>query len=384
MSQTVYLDYASASPLDPRVLSAMQPYFTDNFFNPSAAYESARKVKAAIEQARNQVASIIGAKANEIVFTAGGTEANNLAIAGVMAAHPKSNMVISAIEHPSIYEPAKDFSHKICPVDKDGRIKLNELAKLIDYQTVLLSIIYVSNEIGTIEPLKDAASLVSDIRKERLKRGISLPLYLHTDACQAANYLDLHPSKLGVDLMTINGGKIYGPKQSGLLFVKSGTQLKPIIKGGAQERDLRSGTENVPGIMGLAEALSIAQSNRKVSSEQTAVLQHYFMDQLKSLSPKITINGSLSHRVANNVHATLKGIDNEWLLIKLDQHGIMAAAGSACSASAQEASAVLKAIGLSDAEARNSIRFSLGRQSTKKDIDYTLKVLKKLMIETAI
>src|ERR1039458_751593 len=271
-SKTVYLDYAAASPMDDNVRKAMEPYFKDSFFNPSATYSKARIVRSAVEASRERVALILGAKSSEIIFTAGGTEANNLAIAGVISAHPKSNLVISAIEHPSIYTVANNFNSRICPVDGRGIIKIDELIRLIDDNTVLVSIIYVSNEIGVIEPLKEVATLLQSVRKDRLERGIKRPIYFHTDACQAANYLDLHVSKLGVDLMTLNGGKIYGPKQSGILFIKSSVRLSPIIFGGGQERGLRSGTENVAGVVGFAQALEKAQENRKTESVRLSYL----------------------------------------------------------------------------------------------------------------
>lgn len=377
--KTVYLDYAASTPMDPKVIKAMEPYFSKQFFNPSAAYSKAKDVRSAVEDSRRSVALNLGAKSSEIIFTAGGTEANNLAITGVMNAHPNGNMVISAIEHPSVYVPAKNFNARICPVDKEGLIKINKLKDLIDDDTNLVSIIYVSNEIGVIEPLKEAASAVQTVRKDRLSRGITRSIYFHTDACQAANYLDLHISKLGVDLMTLNGSKIYGPKQSGTLFARSSVRLEPIIFGGGQERSLRSGTENVPGIIGFAAALDLAQDNKKSESDRLAHLQEYFITSLTNNFQSAKINGSRTKRVVNNVHVTFPGIDNEWLLISLDEKGIMAAAGSACSASNELPSSVLKAIGLTNLEARSSIRFSFGRYLTKSDLEYTLDTLKSLL-----
>jgi cysteine desulfurase len=377
--KSVYLDYAAATPMSHQVLEAMQPYFSEDFYNPSASYDAARNVKNAVELARSKVAATIGAKASEIIFTAGGTEANNLAIKGVMSNFDGANLVISAIEHPSVYEAAKNYSFKVCPVDRSGLIDRTKLSDLIDDQTVLASLMYVSNEIGVIEPLSEVAQIIKNIRLKRLENGNHLPLYLHSDACQAANYLDLHASKLGVDLMTINGGKIYGPKQSGVLFAKSDVSLKPLIDGGGQERGLRSGTENVPAIIGLAEALQIAQTNRRSNSDKVAKLQTELLNRLSEIDGT-SINGSQNKRIVNNVHLTLKGIDNEWLLIKLDEAGIMAAAGSACSAASVEPSTVLRAIGLSDKQAQSSIRFSLGNQTTLADINYLVSILKKLTL----
>ena len=380
MSQrNVYLDYAASTPMDSLVLKAMEPYFSKQFYNISATYSKAKEVRSIVEASRRRVALNLGAKSSEIIFTAGGTEANNLAITGVMSNHPGGNIVISAIEHPSIYSPAKNFNNRICPVDNQGLIKINKLRDLIDDNTALVSIIYVSNEIGVIEPLKEVANVIQTVRSDRLERGITRSIYLHTDACQAANYLDLHTSKLGVDLMTLNGSKIYGPKQSGVLFVKSGVLLKPIIFGGGQERGLRSGTENVPSLIGFARALDLVQNDRKSESDRLAKLQEYFMTSLTNNFSHIKINGSMVKRVVSNVHVTFSGIDNEWLLISLDEKGIMAAAGSACSASNELPSNVLKAIGLTDKEARSSVRFSFGQGTTRSDLEYTLEVLKSLL-----
>ena len=356
----------------------MEPYFSNNFYNPSANYLAAKEVKKEIELARGQVASIIGSKPNEIVFTAGGTEANNLAIAGVMKSYPKANLVISTIEHPSIYEPATNFNTKLCKVDKYGLIDLDQLSKTIDDSTVLVSIMYVNNEIGVIEPLSNVSRLIKQIREDRQNKGIKLPIYFHTDACQASNYLDLHASRLGVDLMTLNGGKIYGPKQSGALFVKSDVKLSPLIYGGGQERALRSGTENVASIIGFSHALELAQTNHKTNAAKITDLQKYFIQELTTI-PGTNINGSLTKRIANNIHVTFKGIDNEWLLIKLDDLGIMAASGSACSAAKLKPSTVLSAIGLTDQDARSSIRLSLGSTTTKQDIDLVIKALRSLI-----
>ncbi len=377
--RSVYLDYAAATPVDRVVLKVMHPYFSDKFYNPSASYDASKEVKKVVELSRSKVAAILGAKASEIIFTAGGTEANNLAIHGVMAEHPNAKLVISAIEHPSIIEPAKRYKKEICPVDSTGIINLKALRDLIDDQTVLVSVMYVNNEIGVIEPISDVAKVIKAVRNSRLERGVGLPIYLHSDACQAANYLDLHTSRLGVDLMTINGGKIYGPKQSGSLFIKSDVKLQPLIDGGGQERGLRNGTENVPAIIGLASALELVQAARKTSADKLAKLQAYFIDSITKNFKNATINGSLTKRVVNNVHVTFKGVDNEWLLIKLDEAGIMAAAGSACSAANVEPSTVLKAIGLSDQDAQSSVRFTLGRDTTQKDLDFVLVNLKRLV-----
>lgn len=376
----IYLDYAAATPMDERVLESMQPYFSDKFYNPSATYLAAQSVAKDILAARTQVAHWLGARPTEIVFTAGGTEANNLAIQGILQQFAGSQVIVSAIEHESVLAPARAFPNKIVSVDKQGSIKFDDLKAKIDDQTVLVSIMYANNEVGTIQPLREVAQIVREIRDDRRKRGNELPVYLHTDACQAANYLDLHAARLGVDLMTLNGGKIYGPKQSGALFIHSSVQLHPQILGGGQERNIRSGTENVAATIGFASALDSAQTMRREEAKRLTDLQQYFYDQLGTKLPGAIINGSRKKRLPNNVHITLPGADNERLLVELDVAGILAAAGSACSASDEEPSHVLTAMGVSDADAQSSLRFTMGRSTGEQAIDRTIAVLKQSRI----
>lgn len=373
----IYLDYAAATPLDPVVLKAMKPYFTDNFYNPSAAYLAAKSVASEVKKARESVAFWLGAKPPEIVFTAGGTEANNLAITGIMDQYPDGNVVVSAIEHESILEPAKKYNYKEVKVTKNGIVDVDYLETIIDDKTVLVSVMHANNEIGTIQPIKEIATFLQNIRKTRTNRGDNRPIYLHTDACQAGNYLDLHASRLGVDMMTLNGGKIYGPKQSGALYVRTGVVLSPQILGGGQERGLRSGTENVAGIVGFAKALEIAQKKRPTEAKRLTELRDDFINQLIKSFPDATINGSTKKRLPNNISVTFPGVDNERLMMQLDEAEIMCAVGSACSASNDEPSHVLKAIGLSATQAQSTLRFSLGRTTTKKDVDIVIQSLKE-------
>jgi cysteine desulfurase len=373
----IYLDHAAATPLADDVLVAMQPYFSQLFYNPSASYKAARAIRQALDMARAEVAGCLGAKSTEIIFTAGGTEANNLAIRGIMDQFPEANLVISAIEHESILAPAEEYTHQLAPVQPDGRVDLEKLQSCIDEHTVLVSVMYANNEVGTIQPIREVAKLAQSIRKQRVESGNKLPLYFHTDACQAANSLDLHVNRLGVDLMTLNGGKIYGPKQSGALFVKTGLVLKSQITGGGQERNLRSGTEQVPAIIGLAKALVAAQSLRQAENERLDKLRNEFVNLLSESLPSFVLNGSLKYRLPGNVHLTIPGADNELLLFGLDELGIQAAAGSACNASSDEPSHVLKAMGISDADARASLRFTMGRTTSEQDIIKTVDALKK-------
>lgn len=373
----IYLDHAAATPVDAAVHARMEPYFVDEFYNPSATYAAAGRARQALETARAEVAHWLGARPAEIVFTAGGTEANNLAIHGVMQRFPEGNVVVSAIEHESVLQPAGRYDRREVAVKADGRIDLDDLGRKIDGKTVLVSIIYANNEIGTVQPIRDVARLVA---QKRAARKGALPLLLHTDACQAANYLDLHVARLGIDMMTLNGGKIYGPKQSGGLYVKAGLELMPLIDGGGQERGLRSGTENVAAAVGFAEALKLAQSERKNEAARLQDLQGLFIAELQQKLSAPVINGSLKFRLPNNVHVTLPGRDNERLLIQLDEAGILAAAGSACSADKGEPSHVLRALGISDTDARASLRFTMGRETTEAMVRRTVKTLAELLL----
>lgn len=370
-----YFDYAAATPIDVRVLSAMQPYASELFYNPSADYAPARQVRSVFDDARRKIAHCLGTKPSEIVFTAGGTEANNLAIHGVMRQFPEANIAFSAIEHDSVRKPAMNYAHQIIPVDTGGLVEPSSLEQSINDQTVLISVMYANNEIGTIQPIRKIAQKIKQIRQARTKSGNSLPLLLHVDGAQAGNYLDVHVHDLGVDLFSINGGKLYGPKQVGALFVASNVRLIPLIDGGGQERGMRSGTENIAGAVGLATALEIAQNMRIDEVKRLHELQKHFIERLHRTIPSVIINGSLKYRLSNNVHFTIPGQDNERLLILLDQQGICAAAGSACAASHDMPSHVLQALQMSESLVRSSLRFSMGRYSTKAMVDHAVSAL---------
>jgi cysteine desulfurase len=382
MSQPIYLDHAATTPVDPVVFDAMKPYFTDKAFNPSATYEAARQVKREFEAARASLAHYLGVRGSELIFTAGGTEANNLAINGIMQQYPDGEIIVSSVEHDSVLMAANQYKSVQAPVGENGRIDLAQLEQCITDHTVLVSIQYANNEVGTVQPLKEIAQLIAKKRTERAAKSSTQnarPLYFHTDACQAPAYLDIHVSRLGVDLLTINASKIYGPKQIGCLFVKSGIILQPQILGGGQERGLRSGTENVPAVIGFVKALELVQERRHEETKRVKQLQDYFLEQLNEHLPTIQINGSLKHRLANNVHITIPGYDNETLMMQLDDKGVICAVGSACSASNEEPSHVLKAMGMSDAAAQSSLRFTMGKSTTKEDITYVIRCLTELV-----
>jgi cysteine desulfurase len=367
--KSIYLDYAAATPLDPDIKTAMEPYLSREFFNPSATYLGARQVRQAVEQSRAKVARSLGARPAEIVFTAGATEANNLALLGVSRQFPDSKLLVSAIDHESVLAPARQLNASRLSVTKSGVINLASLEKNLTEDTVLVSLIFVSNEIGTIQPLKDVAARIQHSRQKRLASGNKLPLYFHTDATQAANFLDLSVSRLGVDLMSLNGGKIYGPKGSGCLYIKAGTKLRPMLMGGGQENGWRSGTENVAGVVGFSAALDKARSARPEQSKRIAGLRQQLEDGLTRLGGRI--NGG-PKRAPHIISVMFPGTDNERLMFQLDEAGIQCAVGSACSAANQEPSHVLKALGLSDDLARASLRFSLGKFTTEKDIKTSL------------
>ncbi|MGB4758589.1 MAG: cysteine desulfurase family protein [Candidatus Saccharimonadales bacterium] len=375
MSAQIYMDYAAATPVDAAVFVAMQPYFSEKFYNPSATYLAAVGVKKDLETTRARVAGVLGSKPLEVTFVAGGTEANNLAIRGVMEQFPGKKVLVSGIEHDSVLEAAKLYNHHLIPVNNQGIIDVEATENLIDDDTVLVSVMLANNEVGSLQPIHTLYNLIEHIRIERKRKGVGVPIYLHTDACQAALYLDLHVSRLGVDMLTLNGGKMYGPKQSGMLYVKSGVNLAPQIVGGGQERGKRSGTENVAFAVGFAEAFTRAQAGRHIEADRLRALQRKLIQDLQNAMPEVVINGSQKHRLPNNVHITIPGCDNERVLFALDEAGILAAAGSACSASSDEPSHVLKAMGISKQDAQSSLRFTFGHSTDEAAIETLAKTI---------
>jgi cysteine desulfurase len=357
----------------------MRPYFSDQFYNPSALYMASRSVKKALDEARSKVAKLLAVRPGEITFTAGGTEANNLSIRGVMDLYPKKKLLISAIEHESIRAAAEQYSFSEIKVNKYGQVIIEDLISKIDDDVVLVSIIFASNEIGTIQDLGAITEVLVTVKNERRKRGIETPLYFHTDATQAAVYQDLSPKRLGVDLMTVNGGKIYGPKQSGVLYVCSGISLKPIVYGGGQEKNLRSGTENIASCIGFAEAFNITQRTARSESERLTKLRDELQEELEKLPCGIIFHGHPKKRLPNHLSFAVPGKDNERLMMELDERGFMVATGSACSASKVETSHVLLAVGVSNELAQSTLRVTLGRQTTHADIISFVKTLTEIL-----
>jgi cysteine desulfurase len=337
----------------------MQPYFTDDFYNPSSPYAPALKVRTEYEEAKNAIARTIGGRGTELVITAGATESINLAFSCV-----DGHVVTTAIEHHAVHETAKRYDHTFVAVDGRGRVDPVAIAKAIRPETQLVSVALANNEIGTIQPLRDIAAIVAKERQARRANGSMVPIYLHTDASQGLGFLDIHVARLGVDMMTINAGKVYGPKQVGALWVASHVQLSPVISGGGQERGLRSGTENVAGVIGFAEALRLAEKKRKGEVERLQTVRNDLQQALTRVFPQAIVSGHQKHRLPNFLHISFPGIDAERVLFSLEAQGVLVATGSACAANKGTRSHVLEAIGLSAEEADGSIRMSLGRDST--------------------
>lgn len=377
---TIYLDHAATTPLAPEVLAAMRPFLEAEFANPSSLYAAARQTRHAIESARHRLATVLGAKPTEIVFTSGGTEGNNLAIQGVLRHFPGASWVTTAIEHDAVLGIVKPYAAigqagTVVPVKPNGLVEPSLIMSAITDSTVLVSVMLANNEIGTIQPLGTISKLVAQVRKQRIERGIDLPLYLHTDAVQAAGYLDLHVTRLGVDLLTVSGSKLYGPKGVGALYIRHGVQLEPLLYGGGQERGRRSGTENVAGVVGLAQALELVASQRESESRRLSMLRDRLISDLLAAIPGAQLNGDPKYRLPNNLNFTLPGSEGEALVLYLDNAGIQASTGSACSTGSLDPSHVLLALGRTPAEANSSLRLTLGRTTTPAQLETLLEVL---------
>lgn len=360
MQQDHYFDYAAATPVDADVARAMLPFASENFANPSALYAAAHDARRALDRARATVAHQLGARSNEIVFTASCTEANNMAIHGLLARYPKGKVLYSAIEHDAVRKVAQTYNSEQIPVDRTGRVDIDALGKMLtDPSVILVSVMYVNNEIGTIQ---DLAAIARCIRAAKTEARSKRPLIFHSDAAQAGNYLPLSVHRLGVDMLSLNAAKLYGPKGVGCLYVNSALELAPQTLGGGQEFGLRSGTENVAGCVGLAVALEKAASLRSEESTRLTLLRDEMIGQLQSVG--WAINGTGRHRIANNVSIYSPLIDNETAVMKLSAQGFSVATGSACHAASQELSPTLAAIGRHDEEIRGSLRITLGRFTT--------------------
>lgn len=366
----IYLDHAAATPLDPRVLEVMKPYFTDLFFNPSSPYSSALAVRREYEVAKHNLASTFGAKGDELVITAGATESINLAIGSV-----GGHIVTANIEHHAVLAAVAQHDHTIIASDGRGFIESSAVKAAIRPDTRLVSIALANNEVGTVQPLRDIAGIVREERARRLALGDMTPIYLHSDASQGAGQLDIHATRLGVDLLTLNAGKVYGPKQVGLLWAASHVRLKPQIVGGGQERGIRSGTENVAGLIGFAKAMELVESHRKFEAERLRDLRDELQKSLIIAFPDAIISGHAKRRLPGHLHISFPDIDAERLVFGLEMRNVLVATGSACAANKGTRSHVLTAIGLKPNVADGSLRLSLGHLSTQENTKKAAEII---------
>jgi cysteine desulfurase len=373
MKKRIYLDNAAATPTDARVLKEMQPFFSKVYGNPSSIHSEGKKAREAIEQARKTVASILKVKAEEVIFTSGGTESINLAIQGIARARGEGQIIISSTEHPAVQRTCKHLEHKgfeirTLPVDATGLVSPVDLENAIRNDTILISIIYANNEIGTVQNIKE----LTDIAKK-----YKVPF--HTDACQAPGLININVSSLGVDLMTLNGSKIYGPKGVGVLYKNSELKLAPILRGGHQEFNLRAGTENVPAIVGFAKALELAEKEQAREVKRLTTLRNYLKERIHKVFHQAIFNGHPTQRLANNLHISFLDLDGEALVLALDNEGIAISTGAACQSSSNEQSNTLKAIKLPEEAIKGSIRVTLGKSTTKQDIQKLISILPKVV-----
>jgi len=372
----VYLDYAASTPVDPLVVKSMQPFFTEIYGNPSSTHAHGKMARDAVEHAREQVASYFDIKSESICFTSGGTEADNLALKGIAFQYSPHQLgkgphiITSTIEHPAVLQTCKQletygYSVAYLPVDNTGLINLNQLEETISKNTLLISIMFANNEIGTIEPIKEIGMIAHDNN-----------VLFHTDAVQAVGKIPIDLSKLPIDLLSLSSHKIYGPKGVGALYHHNDILFDPLLEGGGHEHGKRSGTLNSPGIVGLGKACELSKKRLSTDMKQQKKLRDYLIKQLFTID-KSALNGHPTQRLVNNIHFRFQAVEGNALHSMLDDKGISIATGSACSSKEIKASHVLRAIGLTPEQAISSARFTIGRTTTKEDIDYTLPILKE-------
>lgn len=369
-SEFIYLDHAAATPLDRRVFMAMQPYFSELFFNPSSPYAPALGVKRDYENAKHALARVIGAKPDELIMTAGATESINLACTSI-----GGHIITANIEHHAVLEAVKRHDHTLVAADERGVVSAAAIQKAITPQTRLVSIALANNEIGTVQSMRDIAAVIKKERETRLIAGNMTPIYLHSDASQGAGLLDIHVSRLGVDLLTLNAGKVYGPKQVALLYAASHVQLQPQIVGGGQERGLRSGTENVAGVIGFAKALELAEAHRRYETDRLIGLRDVMEQKLTAAFDRVVVSGHKKRRLPGHLHISFPGIDAERLVFALEMRGVLVATGSACAANKGTRSHVLTAIGLKPEVSDGSLRLSLGQLSNEANTQKATEII---------
>ena len=369
----VYLDNSATTYVSDEVLNVMLPYFKGTFGNPSSLHAYGREAQYAVDKARDAVANILGCKAQEIYFTSGGTESNNWAIRGAVASSKfdKKHIVTTAIEHPAVLDTCKELSKNgvnitYVGVDKSGIVSAEDIKKAVTKNTCLVTVMLANNEIGTIQPIKEIGEFCK-------KNGI----LFHTDAVQAVNSIDLNISSLNVDMLSLSAHKFHGPKGVGVLYIKQGKNIGKILSGGAQERNKRAGTTNTPAIVGLAKALEIAVAKREEKNTRLKSLRDYFVDRVISEIPNCYLNGCTKKRLPFNANISFEFVEGESILMLLDLKGIAVSSGSACASNALEPSHVIKALGVKEELAHSSIRFTLGTDTVKEELDYTVDVLKE-------
>ncbi len=371
----IYLDYSATTPTHPEVVKAMLPYFTDVFGNPSSIHSYGQEAKGAIEEARVKVADLIGARGEEIIFTSGGTEADNFALKGVAFANEsKGNHIITgSIEHHAVIETCKFLERRgflvtCLPVDEYGLIDPGDVEKTITDKTILISVMQANNEMGTIEPIAEIGRIARDA-------GI----YFHTDAVQVVGHIPVDVNELEVDLLSMSAHKLYGPKGVGALYIRKGTKLIPFMHGGDQERRRRASTENIPGIVGLGKAVELARQEMGEEAERLTYLRDQLIKGLLERIDHTCLNGHPLKRLPNNVNVSVDFVEGESMLLNLDLEGICASTGSACSSSSLEPSHVLLALGLSPEQAHGSLRFSLGKWTGEEEIERVLEILPRIV-----
>lgn len=365
-----YLDHAAATPVDQRVVDAMVPYMKDSFFNPSSPYAPAVAVRREYDAAKARIAQTFGGKGDEIIITAGATESINLAFSGL-----HGHVVTSAIEHDAVLAAASKYSATLVMPTQKGIVTPESVKQAITAETELVSVQLANNEIGSINPIRDIATVVNEERRKRSDAGDSRPIYLHSDASQGFGQIDVNVARLGVDMLTLNAGKMYGPKQVGLLWSRPGVLVSPVIVGGGQERGLRSGTENVAGVMGFAVAAELAHAKRKSESERLRDLRDDLQAKLIEGIDSLVVTGHPKKRLPGSLHVSIPGLDGERLVFALEARGVLLATGSACAANKGTRSHVLVALGLPDDVADGSLRMTLGRMNDRADMDEAAKII---------
>ena len=372
--QLIYLDHAAATPMGDDVQEAMRPFFKDRFFNPSSPYDDAVELRRDYQQAKQRIAECFGAKGDSLVITAGATESINLMFSGV-----SGHVVVSSIEHDAVLAAAARHEFTAVKPDEKGIVSAEEVKRALRNDTVLVSIGLANNELGTVQQLNEMSQVIDAEKRRRSDNGEKTTLYFHTDASQGVGLVDIHVARLGVDAMTINSGKIYGPKQVGLLWTDNNVRLNPQIVGGGQEYGMRSGTENVAGVFGFAQAIEHVTRSQKSESTRLGKLRDYLQDRLSQEFPEAVFSGNQKKRLANFLHVSFPGIDAERLVFMLEREGVLVATGSACAANKNTGSHVLKEIGLPLEIADGSLRISLGRlndeANTRAAADIIIKVV---------